>query len=584
MYTGRRDFQIKIRGLRVELSEIENKLLEIPAIKNCAVIYKKEVNDAYLVCFYTINKPIESSEIRAQLKKSLPLYMVPKYMICLDNLPITTNGKVNKKLLENYSISKEQKTNYVAPETSFEKLACKVWEQLLNTRVGIEDDIFELGADSLLAIRFKTELLSYGINIPYSNLFKYTTITELEKNYGAPSMRNIETNNKVKDFSDILEKNCVQNIKPSLLQIKKNNNVLLLGGNGFVGMHLLYDFIKNDNGNIYCIIRNKNNQSALERFMATLHFYFENDLDNFINKRIFIIPANITEENFGLSMENFENLTNKISVVIDCAAMVKHYGDINKFKHINVDLTKNIIDYCLKYKKRLLYISTISVAGNKISSNINTFSESNFNIGQNLDNLYIKSKFEAEELVFTGISNGLEAQILRLGNITSRFKDGKFQINASENAFANRIKSFFEIGLVPKSLAKLQLEFTPVDICASAIIKIMQNYNKNLSVFHLYNDHFIKMEDFINFAKNNNIEIMLSSEAEFQDKFQKMLKNETDKNKLSGIITDIDFINDLSYTNNVTTTCELTKLFLHQTEFNWPIIDANYLTKYLSNF
>ena len=76
------------------------------------------------------------------------------------------------------------------------------------------------------------------------------------------------------------------------------------------------------------------------------------------------------------------------------------------------------------------------------------------------------------------MATGLEAQILRLGNITNRSSDGKFQINSDENAFLSRLKSFIKIGLVPENLLQTNLEFTPVDDCAKAIILIMQNYNK----------------------------------------------------------------------------------------------------------
>ena len=584
VYIGRRDFQIKIRGLRVELSEIENKILEIPNIKNCAVIYKKEQSTSYLACFYTVNSTIDASTIRTELKKSLPLYMVPKYMICLDTLPITANGKVNKKLLEEYSIEKGENKNYVAPQTELEKLLCHVWEQLLDTTVGIDDDVFELGADSLLAIKFKTELLAYNINIPYSDLFKYLTVRELCKMHGEEFSDNTTIyDDEIKQISSIVEKNCIKNIKQSFIINNSTNNVLLLGGNGFVGIHILYELIKQDNGNIYCIIRDKNNKTAFERLTNVLHFYFGNELDEFINKRIFIISANVTEENFGLSAKKFEELTNNISIVIDSAAMVKHYGNSEKFKHINVDLTRELVNYCIKYKKRLLYISTTSIAGNSADSSQNVFSESCFYIGQQLNNTYIKSKFDAEKLVLSGISNGLEAQILRLGNITSRYKDGKFQINAEENAFLKKLKSFFQIGLIPKNLEKMNLEFTPVDSCANAIVKIMQNYNKKLSIFHLYNDSYIKMKEFISFANKNGISLKFVEDNDFNKKINDMLKDSKEKEKLSGIVTDLDYINKVSDNDTAITTCEFTKMFLHQINFNWPIIDNNYLKKYLSN-
>lgn len=87
-FIGRRDSQIKIRGLRVELSEIENQFLKIPEITNICIIYKKETVP-YLAAFFTSSGEIETSVIRKQLSETLPLYMVPKYIIKLDKLPIT---------------------------------------------------------------------------------------------------------------------------------------------------------------------------------------------------------------------------------------------------------------------------------------------------------------------------------------------------------------------------------------------------------------------------------------------------------------------------------------------------------------
>lgn len=595
-YIGREDFQIKIRGLRVELSEIEKRILEIPHITACSVLYKKEASSPYLVAFLTSNVPIEISMIRENLKKHIPLYMIPKYFVFLDSLPITLNGKVDKKQLDKLPITQITQDNYVAPTTELERLLCKIWEQLLDCKVGIDDDVFELGADSLIAIKFKTELLSYQINIPYSDLFKYPTVRELCKSYDSQSHTEnpIVINYNAKDIIPILERNTVENVKRGDFHTQTKNNILLLGGNGFVGIHILYQFLKYDQGKIYCIIRNKNNQSALERFINYLHFYFGNELDHLINQRVFIIPANITEENFGLSADEFKHITSQISIVIHAAAIVKHYGDKRKFKHINVDLTKNIVDYCKKYEKRLLYISSISVSGNKTiqlgygnsnpPQNGIVFAENNLYIGQQLDNLYIKSKFEAEEYILNNMATGLEAQILRLGNITNRYNDGKFQINPNENAFLSRLKSFIKIGMVPENLLHTNLEFTPVDCCAQAIILIMQNYNKKLSVFHLYNDHFMNMKKLIDFLNANHFTLKVITNYDFEQQIQILLKDKSKKEDLAGIINDLDTSNQLTYANLINTSCEFTKFLLQLLGFTWPTIDTNYLQKYISNF
>ena len=158
------------------------------------------------------------------------------------------------------------------------------------------------------------------------------------------------------------EKNNIKNLEKIIR--KTNNNVLLFGATGFVGMHIIENFIKNDTGKIYCIVRDKNNKSAQERFGDILHFYFGSKLDKYLGNRIIAIRGNILKENFELSNKNYKNLIEDVDIVINSAAMVKHYGDEQKFIEINVNSTQNIINFCIENKKRLLQVSTLSVSGN----------------------------------------------------------------------------------------------------------------------------------------------------------------------------------------------------------------------------
>lgn len=157
----------------------------------------------------------------------------------------------------------------------------------------------------MFAIKFKTELLSHNIDLPYATIFKYTTVRQLADYYLKKiklAENNFDDANSIdtEDYSEInnlLSKNTITNINkfmPNLVQ-SKNNNILLLGGNGFVGAHILNEFIKNDSGTAYCIIRNKNGEDAKNRFANILHFYFGNSLDKFIGNRIKIITGSLTE-------------------------------------------------------------------------------------------------------------------------------------------------------------------------------------------------------------------------------------------------------------------------------------------------
>ncbi len=591
-YIGRRDFQIKIRGLRVELSEIEKQFLRIENIKNVAVLYKKEATP-YLVAFFTASCSLNVTDIRNTLSQYLPLYMIPKYIVQLDNLPITLNGKINKKQLENYTIDTSVE-HYVEPTTELEKLFCSIWEQLLNTKVGIDNDIFEIGADSLLAIKFKTELLSHNINIAYADIFKYKTVRTLAANH-----ENIPTEGlKNYDFSacdSVLENNTPVNFKALSSKIvkSKKNNILLLGANGFVGIHILYELIQQDKGNVYCIIRDKNNENAKIRFLKALHFYFGDSLDSYLDKRIFMISGNILHEHFGLSEDIYKKLIDNIDVVINAAALVKHYGNKKDFKLMNIDLTQNLIDLCSKNHKRLLHISSLSVSGNlsldgdfsdRESSNLENinFTEQNLYIGQNLNNEYIKSKFIAEKLVLDAISQKeLQAKILRLGNITNRYTDGKFQINHTENAFFNRLETFIKLKVIPDNLLDMYIEFTPVDSCAQAIVTILQNEVENFCVYHLYDYHHVYLKQLLKVLKKCNFEIEPVSKQDFSIYIDKLLKSEKNSNSLSGIINDLGPEKQLDYQSNIHILSDFTKAFLYSIGFEWPVIDDTYLIKYI---
>lgn len=577
-YVGRKDFQVKIRGLRIELSEIEKQLVSFQSVSNAAVICSANEAEKYLVAYYTSNDVIEQNVLRNYLAEKLPNYMIPKYFVQLDVLPLSSNGKIDKKALESRKAPTSQNSiPKSAPENEIQKLFCDIWTNLLKAPIGIDDDIFEEGADSLLAIKFKTELLAHKINIPYADIFKYTTIRKLSEIHHVQA--DIDSNVHDMVIDRALANNNIETLSHNF-SCKKENHILLLGGNGFVGSHIIYEFIKNDTGKIYCIIRDKKEQNAYERFKKILHFYFGEELDQYLGKRIFMLTGNVLEKDFGLPNKQFSELMQNISIIINAAAIVKHYGNEEKFKTINVDLTRKLVEISKQYQKRFLQISTTSIAGSSTVSS--TFSEANLDIGQTIDNSYVKSKFEAEQIILREIENGLDAQILRLGNITNRFCDGKFQINPKENSFVNRLQSFIKLQAIPTTLNKVSLEFTPVDLCAKAIIKIMQNNLPYFNIYHLYNDNTITMEDFIKSLKDLGYSISSISMKDFQKNVEQILNDKTQNDILFGIINDFD--KDLDYSNKMQVSSNLTKTFLAKLDFSWPKIDQSYIEQYIQYF
>ena len=123
------------------------------------------------------------------------------------------------------------------------------------------------------------------------------------------------------------------------------------------------------------------------------------------------------------------------------------------------------------------------------------FTEKDYYVGQKIaDNEYRRSKFEAEGLVLEAVEKGLNARVFRVGTLTGRYSDGKFQLHPEKNAFANRLKSFLSIAAVPESMLSQSVEMTPVDLCAKAIVGICASQTAKNLIYHIYNTSQIPAE------------------------------------------------------------------------------------------
>lgn len=585
IFSGRNDDQLKIKGHRIEINEIINAILQYPTINKCQVIVKEHNNNKYLVAFFTANKKIITNDLRMFLGLKLPFYNIPNIMIQLDQFKLTANGKIDFKYLKNYTITFG--TKYEAPRNDLEKHLVSLWKQYLGIeKIGITDNFFELGGDSLIAIELQIEIFKLGYNISYSDIFTHPTIKELSAKANTKETEKLALDKY--NYSTInkkISKNALP-ISTSEIHEAKSGNILLTGVTGFVGIHILDKLITDTNSTIYCLIRKKNNMDILKRLVQTLHFYFGNKYDNEIDKRIKVIEGNIAEDRFSLSLNQYNELGKNISYVINSAAIVKHYGNQNLFDQTNIKGVQNIIDFCKDFKVKLYHISTLSVSGNVFAEDSYTttdlehktvFKENNLFVKQNLSNIYIHTKFVAERLILENINNDFKATIIRLGNITSRYSDGKFQINVSENAFVNRLVSFMKLQSIPDYLSEGYLEFTPVDICAEAIVKIM-GHDFPYTIFHLYNNNHVVMNKMISYLKDYGININIVNNEKFIELVNASLKN--DKSMLSGIINDFDSNKKLIYESNIELNNEFTNEFLKKIGFVWPEINEDYIFKY----
>ncbi len=182
-YLGRCDKQVKIRGFRIEVGEIETRIKEHDSIKEAVItVSEGTAGDKRLIAYIV---PADSdfhgvSKLRDYLQEKLPVYMIPSVFVAIDALPLTQNGKVDYKALPLPTQTAKAETDYVAPRTKTEKVLCDIWSDVLGFRnIGINDDYFELGGDSILSISIISRAKSAGLHLTPQQIFNYSTIAKL---------------------------------------------------------------------------------------------------------------------------------------------------------------------------------------------------------------------------------------------------------------------------------------------------------------------------------------------------------------------------------------------------------------------
>ena len=590
-YVGRNDFQVKIRGLRIELGEIENAICEIDGISQAVVVVRKNEEGRQLICAFYTGTEIDAKEIRKHIGQKLPKYMLPHVCVYLSEMPLTPSGKINRKALPEVDLENiVNETEYVAPENQRQKELCRILEMVLATeQIGITDEFFDLGGDSLKAIEYVSKAHSEGIYFNLQNVFDYPTVKAL--------CSYIENGDKQEisfadvDFTQvdkILEKNKIEYITDS--RKSEVGNILLAGATGYLGIHLLADYLDNDTGVAYCIVRGSDKENSTNRLKDLLQFYFG---EKYVDlHRIEVICGDLQKDNFGLDVDTYRKLVKDVDMVINSAASVKHYGSYKYFYEVNVKTTQRLIEFCKEANAKLIHTSTLSVSSNSfgdqfdgyISETEKHFYESSLYIEQPLENVYARSKFEAEKTVLDAMVDGLQANIMRMGNLTNRFSDGVFQKNHESNAFLQRIKSVLELGMVPDYLMDLYTEFTPIDEAASAVMTIARHFSNVRTVFHINSIKVVYMNKLHVMFNELGFDLQIVNGVEFTEALRKTAKQSGMEHIFETFINDMDEDDKLNYDSNIRIENDFTVQYLKMLGFEWSDIDIEYLKKYVEYF
>ena len=353
---------------------------------------------------------------------------------------------------------------------------------------------------------------------------------------------------------------------------------MLTGATGFLGTHVLREFLERENGILYCLVRSDNNK-AEERLLTLLAYYFSNTYKELLGSRLVVVPGDVSDSASLKSMTKFP-----INTIINCAASVKHFSAGNEIEEINVGGPSRLIELCRATGAKFVQVSTTSVAGHAVDDSPpekTLMNEQMLWFGQNLDHQYVGSKFRAERLALSAMAADPEkiaVKIMRVGNLMGRHSDGEFQLNSNSNSFVGRFRAYRQIGCVPYEVTTFPTEFAPVDCTAAAILTLAQTPKENC-LFHPYNDHGIFIGDVLDAMQRRGINIAMVEQEEFEKALRLVMRDERRVKYLTPIIA---YLNQAGAKRTaLKTENTYTSQALRRFGFHWPITTDAYLDKFI---
>ena len=572
---GRKDHQIKLRGLRIELGEVENVIARVEGVKNVVIMIRQLSGKEHLCAYFTADRPIDITEMKAEISKSLTQYMVPTAYLQLEKMPMTPNGKTDLKALPEpqLAISGE----YEAPANDTERTFCDIFAKILQMdRVGATDNFFELGGTSLVVTRVIIEADKAGLHVSYGEVFANPTPRKLACLITGESENTGQVDDPVAAFDYTAINNLLQRNTLGFFRAGDRHpldDVLITGSTGYLGIHILRELIDSDAQNIYCMVRGKSQEAAESRLRTLLYYYFSESFKELFGKRLHIVLGDVAQD-------IDENL--KVDTVFNCAAVVKHFSEGTEIEDVNIGGAQHCIDFCIKTGAKLIHISTASTRGiwaGEIKDDV--FTEKRFYMGQYLGNQYIYSKFIAERLILDAVAlHGLNAKIMRVGNLAARSTDGEFQANFSTNSFMGRIRIYNMLGCCPYALRNKRVEFSPINEVAQAIC-LLATTPKECTVFHPYNIHGQFLGDVLTGLTSVGQGIQFVEQEDFQKAMDEAGQDPQKAKQMAALLAYKDMAHGQK-TADVQRDNDYTTQVLYRLGFSWSPTSWDYVERMLT--
>ena len=519
-YLGRADDQVKVRGYRIELGEVQAALAGCEGVDQAAVIVREDrVGDRRLVGYVT--GAVDVVGVRGQLARRLPGYMVPAAVVVVSGLPLTVNGKLDKRALPVPEYADVER--YRAPGTPVEEILAGIFAEVLGLeRVGVDDSFFDLGGDSLSAMRLVATInTSLDDALSVRAVFEAPSVAQLATRLGRGDGDKYQSvhggaSTEVRAGELTLDKFIDPTILAGAPALPRPGGearkVLLTGATGFLGRYLALELLEQMDlvdGTLICLVRGASDAEARLRLEKTfdsgdpelsLHFR------QLAADHLEVIAGDKSETNLGLDQQTWQRLADTVDLIVDAAALVNAVLPYSALFGPNVAGTAELIRIALTSKLKLYtYVSTANV-GDQIEpsaftedADIRVISPTR-KINDDFANGYANSKWASEVLLREANDLcGLPVAAFRCGMIMA---DPVYagQINVSDMV-TRAIFSVVATGLAPSSFYELKegtalssrqrshYDGLPAKFVAEAISTLGPRVVEGFQTYHVMNPH-----------------------------------------------------------------------------------------------
>jgi myxalamid-type nonribosomal peptide synthetase MxaA len=507
-YQGRSDLQIKLRGFRIELGEIEVQLARHHQIKDAVVVAREDVpGQKKLVAYVTPRSEQVPTEelrletVRAHLQTLMPEYMIPTALVVLDHLPLTTNGKVNRKALPAPTEVAYATQEYEEPQGEIEPVLARIWRELLGIdRVSRRDNFFDLGGNSLMAIKalFRVNQ-SLGNSLRVTDLYQNPTVRGLAEH--------ISSGARTLDLVNLAREACLD---PSIVPLSRSRQraskaILLTGSTGFVGRFLLSRLLQDSDATVFCLVRAESEAHAFSRIKSVLSKWdlWSKDFET----RIVAVSGDLRLRRLGIAQRTYDSLLHIIDSIYHCGTSMNHLESYSSAKLANVESTKELLSFAASGNlKTVNYISTLSVF-NPLPSQPNRVVDEQTAIElerHSTANGYAASKWVSEKIFEIARDRGFPCNIFRLGLVWADSVQGRYDELQREHRL---LKTCLLSGYGIKSY-EYPLTPTPVDYVARSVVLLGNRHYNGSGTFHICSGRSKVRQVFEDFLKDTSLELL----------------------------------------------------------------------------